>query len=512
MLLLNSPYRFEYKKLILNRSIKPCMIGLLCVAILGTGAAIYASCNGIIQFPGASLKPELELIPPPQLLHTTLPLAVAENMYDPSSFPWRLWEGKFQTIPRSTPEEVLRAKEMLLSLHDRYSMCLSPQEAAEERERDKGNSFCTGFSYGYCRTETSGAKPIPIVLDVEDDSPAREAGLQPGDCIMSVNQIDIKGKTAEEMGQLFSTWHKTGQPMKLVVSRHGQQLELGEMKRRMLKFTAVRWKMLPAHVGYVRLYDFVQPDTVSQMEHALYNLAEADSIILDLRGNPGGLVANACGVAAFFMERGVVTKTKSRRSGDPNKPEWITSTISVKEDGVHYDGRDSRGHLVQLYRTPRAPYMLNHRPLVVLVNSRSASAAEMACGAIKDNGVGRVLGERTFGKGVGQSILDMADGTRIHITSLRYVSPCGHWPGDGLNRKIGISPNLEVKQPLDVVLCSNRDRQFRTAMSIARILSNQTRRGSLLKCAPKGGYQNTLQSGAVPFMLERPMKKDEKLY
>jgi carboxyl-terminal processing protease len=167
-------------------------------------------------------------------------------------------------------------------------------------------------------------------------------------------------------------------------------------------------KMLDSDIGYIRLTSFISHDANKEMQQALNNLSGAKGIILDLRDNPGGLLTNAIEISNMFLD--------SRSN--------IVSTVD--KDG---------------YKTPAMSdgKPVTHQALIVLINRGSASASEIASGALKDNGRATLIGQKSFGKGLVQGITRLEDGSGVNYTIARYLTP-----SDTDIHNKGISPDVLV--------------------------------------------------------------------
>ena len=168
-------------------------------------------------------------------------------------------------------------------------------------------------------------------------------------------------------------------------------------------------KMLKNHIGYLAIEEFDEI-TVSQFESGLEKLKKqgAESLIIDLRDNPGGLLKSVTEIAAKILPKGTIVYTEDKNG---NKQ--------------YYKDKDNE--------------QLN-MPLCVLTNGNSASASEILAGAIKDRGAGTLVGEKTFGKGIVQGFFDVGDGSYVKLTSASYYTPAGH----NIHKK-GIQPDVTVK-------------------------------------------------------------------
>ncbi|TAM62419.1 S41 family peptidase [bacterium] len=296
---------------------------------------------------------------------------------------------------------------MLSSLHDRWTVFLDPKEYAELNEGLDGTKF-------------SG---IGVVIDVDDQSkyllvrqvisggPASKAGLEPGDLILSVDGKSTKGLPVEADSKMIRG--KTGTQLQLAVQRDGKALGTLPLTRQEIHAPSVFDRMLAGKIGYVALTVFGQ-DTARELSQALDELGKqgARAFVLDLRNNGGGYLNAAIDVASKFIPDGPIVSVESRASN-------VTT----------YDAES----------TAIAP-----RPLVVLVNGYTASASEITSGAIQDSGVGILIGTRTFGKGVVQTIYPLGDGSAIKITTARYFTPRGR----DIDHQ-GIEPDIVSKDVRD---------------------------------------------------------------
>ncbi len=296
---------------------------------------------------------------------------------------------------------------MLSSLHDRWTVFLDPKQYAELNEGLDGAKF-------------SG---IGVVIDVDDQTkyllvrqvieggPASKAGIEPGDLILSVNGKSTKGLAVEADSKMIRG--KTGTGLQLVTQREGKALGTLALTREEIHAPSVYDRMLPGRIGYLALTVFGQ-DTSSELSQALDALGKqgARAFVLDLRNNGGGYLNAAIDVASKFIPDGPIVSVESRAS-----------------NVMTYDAES----------TAIAP-----KPLVVLVNGYTASASEITSGAIQDAGVGVLIGTRTFGKGVVQTIYPLGDGSAIKITTARYFTPRGR----DINHQ-GIEPDIVSKDVRD---------------------------------------------------------------
>lgn len=446
-----------------------------------TGSGLIASTAlvGLVAL-GLFIATQLLITTPKGLYHRTWETA-GQHIFDPATLgDWQQWEHKYDSQIQTNEDAVKYANEMLMSVKDRYTYLLSPDMAADEQRRNEGNFVGIGIVFDF-ETDPKTGEPMldakgnpkprtddkghPIVRQVMDGSPAKVGGVQAGDAIAAINGDSTTGKSLEDIVKVLR--NKAGTKVTLDLVRGGQALPATTLTRAAISMPAVTWKMLPGNVGYIRLNGFDQLDAIDEMKDAMSNLAGASSIVFDMRDNPGGFVHNAVGITSMFVKEGVLVKIKSRIPGDPANPQYETTTLRVEGDDLISETERTDKPGKETDREKRTPYLLNGRPLVVLVNGHSASASEMTAGALKDHGF-PVLGEKTFGKGIGQAVLPMPNGTMMHITSLRYLTPSGYWPGDGGNSvSNGIEPTTVVKPDAkNIEHGSERDNQLKAAVDL----------------------------------------------
>lgn len=294
---------------------------------------------------------------------------------------------------------------MLNSVHDKYTVFLSPKEYAALNQGLDGGSFAgTGI--------VIQADPQTKLIDVSNvvpDGPADKAGVQQDDVITAIDGTPTKGLSLEQAsGRLRG---KAGTQVQLTIERDGKPLPAPlAITRAEIHQLSVYEKMLPGKIGYVELTVFGR-DTGDELTRALDRLQQegARAIVMDLRDNGGGYLEAALDVSSKFIASGPIVSVESRASN--------VTTYEAENTAI-------------------APL-----PLAVLVNGHTASASEITSGAIQDSGVGAIIGTRTFGKGVVQEILPLPDGSAIKITDARYLTPHNR----DINH-LGIAPDITVDE------------------------------------------------------------------
>lgn len=338
---------------------------------------------------------------------------VRDNYYDPSfnGQNWTAWQNKFDGQLHSQEEAFEAIKKMLASLNDPYTRLLDPK--AFKEENDAINSVVCGI--GISLKPYKDTKAL-IINEVIDGGPAKIAGLAEGDKIVAIDgeaSIDYDNDKAADKIR-----GRAGSAVQIKIQR-GETAKNFKIVRQRILIPAVTAKVLPENIGYIKLSTFMSDDASAEFKYALQRLNGTDGLIVDMRNNPGGLLANAIEIADMLLARGKIVTTVSRR-------------------GKLTDGASGM--------------QVSNLPIVVLVDSDSASASEILAGALKDNGRAVVVGSKTFGKGLVQEINRLPGGGGVHVTVARYFTPNGR----DIN-KVGIVPDVVV---------SERDKQMKAAIDI----------------------------------------------
>jgi carboxyl-terminal processing protease len=307
-----------------------------------------------------------------------------------------------------TKDLVYGAIKGMLNTLDAHSSFMPPDVYKEIQVDTKGEFGGLGIQIGVKDNRLAVIAPI-------EDTPAAKAGIKSGDFIIKVDEESTKDMSLMDAVQKMRG--PKGTKVSLTIQREGVADPLVfTLMRDTIKIASVRGKLLESNIGYVRITQF-QEQTVSDLSKELKKLREqkAQSIILDLRNNPGGLLTSAVEVSEKFIEPGkLIVYIKSR---DGKKDEYVSNS------------KDS-------WLT---------EPMFVLVNEGSASASEIVSGALQDWGRAVILGTQTFGKGSVQTILPLSDGSGLRLTTAKYYTPKGK-----SIQNTGITPDIVVKQSLPV--------------------------------------------------------------
>ena len=292
-------------------------------------------------------------------------------------------------------------KGMVESLGDPYSEYYSKEELESLYQDSFGVYYGVG-AYVSLDTTTGLAKVSGIIAD----SPAEEADLRAEDIIYKVDDVDVTGMSLQETVSLIKGDENT--TVKLTLIRDGKEIEK-EVTRRKVESPTVKFEMLDDGMAYIQITEF-DTVTVDQFTEAMPMARGNDmkGLILDLRSNPGGNLSSVVSIAKQMLPKGLIVYTEDR---DGNREEY--SCDGSKELDV---------------------------PMVVLVNGNSASASEILAGAIKDYGIGTLVGTTTFGKGIVQRPIELSDGSAVKLTISSYYTP------NGINiHGIGIKPDVECE-------------------------------------------------------------------
>ena len=313
----------------------------------------------------------------------------------------------------------------LETLNDRHTNFIEPQPRQREKEVLEGH-------FGGIGAYVSQLDDGRIVLDPMPDLPAEKAGVQKGDTVLQVDDTEITpSMTVDDVVNLVRG--EVGTFVRLLLGREGAPEPIAvQIERQEIPTPSVEWRMLEEAegVGYIRIMVF-GGRTDAELEDALQELKEQGmtALILDLRGNGGGFLDAAVDVASEFLSDGVVLYQIEKDKDE--KP------FKVRRGGEYLEG-----------------------PLVLLVDGGTASASEIVAGALQDRGRAVLVGEKTFGKGSIQSVFDLSDGSSVHITSARWLTPNRH-----LIDQEGLTPDVEVTIS-DEDRSQGRDPQLERAIEV----------------------------------------------
>lgn len=298
----------------------------------------------------------------------------------------------------------LALRRALEQLEDPYTRFLDPKQFQALTNQTSGELSGIGI-----RLKLDAATQTLVVVEPIANSPASQAGIQPGDRIVAIDGRITQGMTVEEASRLIQG--EVGTPITLRIDREGRGAVTLPLTRARIEVPNVSYSLQTEsnhEIGYIRLSEF-SSHAPEQMRQAIQALVDqgADGFVLDLRGNPGGLLQASIDISRMWLEEGSIVRTVNR-SGSSQE---ITANHTA----------------------------LTELPLAVLVDGHSASSSEILTGALMDNQRAIVVGSRTFGKALVQSVHSLSDGSGLAVTVAHYYTP----RGTDISHR-GITPDIQV--------------------------------------------------------------------
>jgi carboxyl-terminal processing protease len=348
------------------------------------------------------------------------------------------WQKTRQDLLRRNYKNRLEAyaaiRETLKKLGDPYTRFMDPQQFQALTNQTSGEMSGVGIKL------QSSLRNQLVVAEALENSPAQKAGIKAGDIILAIDGKSTINMKLDDAIALIRG--ETGKSITLKISRGGLKPFDIPLTRAQIELTSV-FSQIKAEgklkVGYIRLSEF-NSHSAEQMSKAIkdMNRQQVNAFVLDMRGNPGGLLQASIEIARMWMDEGTIVKTVDRKGGNE-------------------DFRAIQGSLTQL-------------PLAVLVDGNSASASEILAGALKDNRRATVIGSQTFGKALVQSVHSLSDGSGMAVTVAHYYTP----NGTDIGHK-GITPDVKVElnwvdrkniEDSPELMGSDRDNQYKRAIAV----------------------------------------------
>lgn len=311
---------------------------------------------------------------------------------------WGQWRYRFQGKLKDPNDAYVAIGTMVASLNDEYTRFLRPRDMSEQTMSIDSKLYGVGIQISMRNNKL-------VVLATIDGTPADKAGLMPKDIITYIDGHETAGMSVEDAADRIRG--ERGTYVTLSIKRDHQTLQK-RIKRDEIKLKSVFTRPLEDRdIGYVRLSSFISESMLAEMEDAMKKEQGKKALIIDLRGNYGGLFTNAVEIADMFLD-----------DGD------IVSIVNRDKDRRVYEAH---------------PGAIFRKPLVVLIDGGSASASEILSGALKDNKRATLIGSQSFGKGLVQKINTLSNGAGMNITISKYLTP----NGTDINKK-GIEPDIKV--------------------------------------------------------------------
>ena len=314
---------------------------------------------------------------------------------------------------------------LLAGLKDPYSTYYTAEQYKELNTSNEGSYV--GIGAVLQKDDTGGAK----IIQLYEGGPGEQAGLKKGDVIKAVDGADVTDKETSDIASMVRDSEKAS--VMLTIQREKRRETSGcQSGDPGCGDPDVSHEMLSGDTGYIRISEFSEV-TSDQYKKAFADLKDQGmkKLVVDLRDNPGGLLTAVCGVLRQILPEGLIVYTEDKNG---------------KREEETCDGKNELD-----------------MPLAVLVNGNSASASEIFAGAVKDYGIGTIVGTTTYGKGVVQTIQPLTDGSAVKITIAKYFTP----KGNDINKK-GITPDVEAELSGDITdwteLTHKEDAQLQTAL------------------------------------------------
>ena len=293
----------------------------------------------------------------------------------------------------------------ILQSLDPYSAYMNPKIYEEMQTETSGE-------FGGLGIEVSMEGGVVKVISPIDDTPAARVGVKAGDYIVRINDEQVQGKTLMEAVNLMRG--PVGSPIEITIRRKGlKKAKIFTIIREIIEIKSVISKLIDNEIGYLRLRAFNE-NSSNQLKGEISKLEKNNKLvgyILDLRNNPGGLLSQAVRISDFFLDDGEIVSTRGRKSRENRK------FFAKKGDRI------------------------KGKPLIVLINNGSASAAEIVAGALQDQKRAVLLGEATYGKGSVQSIIPLRNKGAIRLTISKYYLPSGKSISE-----VGVTPDIRVEE------------------------------------------------------------------
>lgn len=356
----------------------------------------------------------------PQKLFDHTWQVIKNEYYDPNFNHqyWVRWKNHYRGKIKSTEDAKVAIDTMLVSLDDPYSRFLTKEDFAQQN-----NSIISKIS-GIGVNIINDAGKIKII-SIIDNTPAQFADLKVNDIIIAIDDKKVSGMPLAEVANLVKGPINTF--VSIDILRDKEYIKK-KIIRKEITLKTVK-SSVDKNIGYIQISSFISNSTPNEFLEALENTDKTKGLIIDLRGNTGGLLQNAVFVANMFIQKGKIVSIVGR-------------------NGYHYDvmAQDTNVNI--------------DKPIILLIDGASASASEIFSGAMKDYHKAKLLGTRTYGKGMVQKIIPMPNETGLNLTIAKYLTP----QGNDIN-KLGINPDITLPmKKADII--AKRDVQLETAKDL----------------------------------------------
>ncbi len=335
---------------------------------------------------------------------------------------WSKWRIRYIKHIKTIEDANIAINSMLASLNDQYSKFL--QSDLFSKQKIIIDSQITGIGVLFNKSGEN-----IVINHIMDNSPAQTADIKPGDVIISINGEKTNGL---EIKNVINNIEASGNKEIDITIKRGNILINKKLKRKAIPIKTMEYKITKDNIGIITLENIMGGKAVSDFKDIIIETNNTKGIIIDLRNNYGGVLANAIQMANYMMDQGKIVSIQSR----------INTKYQIYSDGEK---------------------VFKNKPVVILINKNTASAAEILAGTLKDNLNAILIGEKSYGKNSIQQVIPMANSTGLILTTDKYILPNG---ADIYRR--GLTPDITIKQ--DTIFTQKNDKQLREAKKLIREL------------------------------------------
>ena len=396
---------------------------------------------------------------------------IYERIYDPSELPEKEVVKTQYNCQIKTDEDALRYADKVLAATKDPRDDLFTKEEIDSHQNNVVGKGIGALIQRPLETSIGASNLGPdayLVEHVAKDSSADKSGLKRGDKILQIN--DQPASQLKYSDLVKSLTNSLNQDVNLTVERDGQKLELNipivETDQSPIYDKLVVDPVTGDELAYIKVNTFYNSEVAQKLEEAIKRYPDVKGFIIDMRDNGGGWAQQALNSASLFIDEGVIFRQRKRAVSDPKDPKYIDIEFGVTENTIYKKIVPLQGDDIYI-DGGRYPDLVE-KPTYVLANRSTISSAELFTSALQENGDAKVIGTRTLGKGQGQTMYPKLPlGSVLRISDFRSFTPNGNWLGNYSNR-IGIKPDLEVKNKPGALRLSEDDAQFNAALMAYR--------------------------------------------
>jgi len=344
---------------------------------------------------------------------------------------WQTWDALSQNYVDKTKIDTQKMvygaiSGMVQSLGDPYTVFFNPDESKQFLEDSNGSFEGVGMEIGVQRGQITVITPI-------EGSPAKKAGVHSGDIVVKINGTSTADMKLDEAIKLIRGPKGTDITLTMYRDDWKESRDI-KLTRDVIELPSVKWSLKDNNIAYIQLYQFSEKASDDFKNAALQTIGSpAKSIVLDLRGNPGGYLNVAQDIAGWVLNKGQLVTTEDQGNSKP-----------------------------QIQYTSLGPSLLAKYPIVVLIDEGSASASEILAGALRDDRNVQLVGKKSYGKGSVQEVEPLSGGSSLKVTIAKWLTPKGNQiSGNGLN------PDVDVTLS-QADATANKDPQLDKAIEIAK--------------------------------------------